>query len=287
MKKLLLFLLLFLVNKNAGVAQNHEISGGVGGMFIKNAQISYDYTGLSQNIFEIKDNNGNKIKTIYQITHTKDQSVHDYTLKQSTVANLAYNYRFPYKRFIFKVGVAYSFWKQSYTNILSDKVGKISYIDTVSQSINLGNVDYKPSIKIDYKGSILNLGIPIELIYPVKTWELGIGARINIPLLFQQEKNAYVNDVFYDDIYWGFSDIESFYFSKFEIGKIGASVNTSISKWFHTIGFEIGANKSFHDVLKIEETIIKSITAGLPPEISTKVIHNKPIQAYCKIIKRF
>ena len=280
MKKLLLFLLLFLVNKNKSIAQNREISLGIGGMFIKNAQTNYKHFEDSQNIFEGKDKNGNKID-LYQVTFTENTIKTNYTFQQSAVSHLSFKYRVPVQDVVVKVGVAFSFWKQSYKRLSVDKVDKILNTDTLTKSIFTNYAESVSPLDVRYKSYVLTYSIPFQISYPYKTWEFGIGASFDIPFLFQQSRLRYINDKpVTNSPFLNFD----FPFSKFERGKIGASININTIKWYKKTGLEIGVSESFRNILNIQDYTSNNTSIG---NLTSIFVPNKPIQVYFKIIKRF
>ena len=284
MKKLLLFLLLFLVNKNASIAQNREISLGIGGMFIKNAQTNYKHFEDSQNIFEGKDKDGNKID-LYQVTFTENTIKTNYTFQQSAVSHLSFKYRVPVQDVVIKVGVAFSFWKQSYKRLSVDNVDKILNTDTLTKSIFTNYAESVSPLDVRYKGSVLTYSIPFQISYPYKTWEFGIGASFDIPFLFQQSQRRYINNepLVITNSMFSHTDFD-FQFPKFERGKVGASININTIKWYKKIGIEIGVSESFCNILNIQDYTSKNTSIG---NLTSIFMPNKPIQGYCKIIKRF
>ena len=274
MKKLFLFLLLFLVNKNAGVAQNHEISGGLGGVFMKNVETVNVYEAHYYNSWYIFGKNGELSEFGERIVAIETKA-NTYSFQKNASLNIGYNYAFRFKKIKLRLGVDYSFWKQNFTFSEAIKSSKILERDTSSIYTLLGTGDNPYPRATKFTNTIMNFNVPVKLSYVSNFWEFGIGAAFNMPLIFNQEMTAYQNNVEVS------SDLD---YPRSGIKQVGFNANLNVIKWFDNTGIELGANQQFRDILNIRQQITYGTTSNFP---NLDAIPNKPLQVYFKIIKRF
>ena len=276
MKKLFLFLLLFLVNKNKSIAQNREISLGIGGMFIKNVETINIYEASYYNTWFIFGKN-DEFSAFGESMDVLETKANTYSFQKSASFNIGYNYAFRFKKIKLRLGVDYSFWKQNFTFSEAIKSSKILEVDTTSGLIFLifgtGNNPYPRTTK--FTNTVMNFTVPVKLSYVSNSWEFGVGGALNMPLILNQQvidprNNGQISD--------------EFDFPRSGIKQVGFSANINVIKWFDNTGIELGITKQFRDILNIKQQITYGIISNFP---NLDAIPNKPLQVYCKIIKRF